>query len=88
LQTACTTALSLARRPHAKAPGRQTPVQELTPPVVVHTDGQEELVHCPLALQVCSVVPEHCVAPGVQTPVHRPALHTKGQGWPSTQRPA
>jgi hypothetical protein len=77
---ACTTALSLARRPHAKVPGRQTPVHELAPPVVVHTDGQVELVHCPLALQVCRVVPEHCVVPGLQTPVHRPALHTNGQG--------
>jgi hypothetical protein len=85
---ACTTALSLVRRPHAKAPGLQTPVHELTPPVVVHTDGQAELVHCPLALQVWSVVPEHCVAPGLHTPVHRPSLHTKGQGCPSTQRPA
>ena len=85
---ACTTALSLVRRPQASAPGLHTPVHALTPPVVVQTDGHAELVHCPLASQVWSVVPEHWVAPGLHTPVHLPALHTKGQGCPSTHRPA
>jgi hypothetical protein len=45
LQTAWTTALSLERRPHARAPGLQTPVQELVPLLVVQTDGHAELVH-------------------------------------------
>jgi hypothetical protein len=73
---AWTTALSLERRPHAKALGLQTPVHALAPPVVVQTDGQAELCHWPLASQVCSVVPEHCVAPGLHVPLHFPALHT------------
>jgi hypothetical protein len=34
------------------------------------------LAHCPLELQLCGVLPEHCVAPGVHTPVHEPELHT------------
>ena len=88
LQMAWTTALSLVRRPHASAPGLQTPVHELVPLLVVHTEGHAELVHCPFASHVCSVVPEHCVAPGLQTPVHLPAVQTKGQGCPSTHLPA
>jgi hypothetical protein len=76
LQMACTTALSLERRPQDNALGLQTPVQALAPPVVVHTDGHVELVHWPVALHVCRVVPEHCVAPGLQTPLHFPALQT------------
>ena len=35
----------------------------------VHADA---LPHCPLALQVCTPLPEHCVAPGTQTPVQTP----------------
>jgi hypothetical protein len=31
------------------------------------------LTHCPLALQLCGVLPEHWVAPGVHTPVQAPA---------------
>jgi hypothetical protein len=88
LHTACTTALSLERRPHARAPGLHTPVQELVPLLVVQTDGHAELVHWPVASHVCSVVPEHWVAPGLQTPLHFPAVQTKGQGWPSTHLPA
>jgi hypothetical protein len=75
LQIACTTAPSFARR-HAKALGLQTPVHALAPPVVVQTEGHAELCHWPLASQVCSVVPEHCVAPGLHVPLHFPALHT------------
>jgi hypothetical protein len=45
LHTAWTTALSLERRPHARAPGLHTPVQELVPLLVVQTDGHAELVH-------------------------------------------
>ena len=29
-----------------------------------------------VGLQLCGVLPEHWVAPGVQTPVQEPALHT------------
>jgi hypothetical protein len=76
LQMAVTGAMSLARRPHDTALGLQTPVHELTPPVVVQTDGQAELCHWPLASQVCSVAPEHCVVPGVHIPLHFPPLHT------------
>jgi hypothetical protein len=76
LHVACTGALSLVRRPHDMALGLQTPVHALTPPVVVQTDGQAELCHWPVASQVCSVMPEHCVAPGLQTPPHVPAVHT------------
>lgn len=79
--------MSLARRPHESVPGLQTPVQELTPLVVVHTEGHVELVHWPVASQVCSVLPEHCVVPGVQTPVHLPALHTNWQACPSVHLP-
>ena len=88
LHTAWTTALSLVRRPHARAPGLHTPVHELLPLVVVQTEGHAELVHWPLASHVWSVVPEHCVAPGLQTPEHFPAAQTKGQGCPSTHLPA
>jgi hypothetical protein len=88
LQMACTMALSLARRPQDSAFGLHTPVQLLVLPLVVQTDGHAEVVHWPVALHVCSVVPEHCVAPGLQTPLHFPALQTKGQGWPSTHLPA
>jgi hypothetical protein len=45
LQIACTTALSLVRRPQAKAPGLHTPVQELVPLLVVQTAGHAELCH-------------------------------------------
>ena len=45
LHIACTTALSVERRPQAKAPGLQTPVQALVPLLVVQTDGHAELVH-------------------------------------------
>lgn len=45
LQMACTTALSLVRRPHARAFGLQTPVQALVPLVVVQTEGHAELCH-------------------------------------------
>ncbi len=76
LQMACTMALSLLRRPQDNAFGLHTPVQALTPLLVVQTEGQAELVHWPLALQVCSVVPEHCVAPGRHTPLHFPAVQT------------
>jgi hypothetical protein len=31
--------------------------------------------HTPLALHVCGCRPLHCVAPGVQTPVHAPDTH-------------
>ena len=88
LHTAWTTALSLVRRPQASAPGLHTPVQALVPPLVVQTEGQAELVHWPFASHVCNVVPEHCVAPGLQTPVHLPAEQTKGQACPSTHLPA
>ena len=88
LQIACTMALSLVRRPHDRAFGLHTPVHALVPPLVVQTEGQAELVHCPLASQVCKVVPEHCVSPGLQTPLHLPALQTKAQGCPSTHLPA
>jgi hypothetical protein len=27
-------------------------------------------------VQVCTLLPEHCVAPGVHTPPHAPELHT------------
>jgi hypothetical protein len=81
-------ALSVLRRPQDKAFGLHTPVHELVPLLVVHTDGQAELVHWPLALHVCRVVPEHWVAPGLQTPLHVPAVQTKGQGCPSTHLPA
>ena len=34
------------------------------------------LPHWPLALHVSTALePEHCVAPGVHTPVHAPATH-------------
>ena len=45
LQMACTTALSLERRPQAKAFGLHTPVQELVPLLVVQTEGHAELCH-------------------------------------------
>ena len=87
LQMACTTALSLARRPQDRAFGLHTPVHALVPALVVQTEGHAELCHWPLASQVCSVVPEHCVAPGLQTPVQVPRLQTKGQGAPLTHLP-
>jgi hypothetical protein len=87
LQMACTTALSLARRPQARAFGLHTPVQALVPLVVLQTAGHAELCHCPFTSQVCSVVPEHWVAPGLQTPVHVPRLQTNGHGCPSTHLP-
>lgn len=37
------------------------------------------LVHCPLELHVCGILPEHCVAPGEHTPVHAPLAHTYWQ---------
>jgi hypothetical protein len=37
--------------------------------------GHVVATHCPLALHVCSVAPEHVVAPGVHTPVHAPPTH-------------
>jgi hypothetical protein len=33
------------------------------------------LPHCPLGLQVSTPLPEHFLAPGVQTPVHPPDTH-------------
>ena len=41
--------------------------------VVVHAAG---LLHWPLLEQVCTPLPEHCVAPGVHTPEHAPLTHT------------
>lgn len=38
----------------------------------VHADA---LPHVPLALHVCTALPEHCVEPGVHTPVHAPETH-------------
>jgi hypothetical protein len=31
--------------------------------------------HAPAAVQVCTPLPEHCVAPGAHTPVHVPLTH-------------
>ncbi len=31
--------------------------------------------HWPLLPHVCTPLPEHCVAPGVHTPVHAPFTH-------------
>jgi len=50
----------------------------------VHAD---ELDHCPVASHVCTLVPEHWVAPGVHTPVHAPSLHTYGHAIGLPQRP-
>jgi hypothetical protein len=33
--------------------------------------------HWPLELQVCTPLPEHCFAPGTQTPVHVPPTHAE-----------
>jgi hypothetical protein len=32
------------------------------------------VLHCPLVPHVCTALPEHCEVPGVQLPVHTPAL--------------
>jgi hypothetical protein len=40
------------------------------------------LPNWPLALQVSTPLPEHCVAPGVHEPVHVPMLQTAGQTVP------
>ncbi len=50
----------------------------------VHVAGAD---HWALALHVSTPLPEHCVAPGVQTPVHWPALQTKEQLDPLCQVP-
>jgi hypothetical protein len=31
--------------------------------------------HWPFEPQICTPLPEHCVAPGVHTPVHAPLTH-------------
>jgi hypothetical protein len=32
--------------------------------------------HAPFESQVCTLLPEHCEAPGTQTPLHAPLRHT------------
>jgi hypothetical protein len=41
--------------------------------LVVQATG---LLHWPVELHVWTPLPEHCVAPGVQTPEHWPLMHT------------
>jgi hypothetical protein len=50
-----------------------TPVQE----PVTHAELTQATAepHCPDALQVCTPLPEHCMAPGEHTPVHEPLAH-------------
>jgi hypothetical protein len=59
--------------------GPQTPVQ--TPLTHVWCVHATAVPHCPLALQVSTPSPEHCTAPGTQTPPQAPPVHTNWHGW-------
>jgi hypothetical protein len=62
---------------HWTAPGAHTPLQDAVPDVTTHACPVHaaEAPQLPLALQVCTPLPEHCVLLGAQTPLHPPDTH-------------
>jgi hypothetical protein len=58
--------VQLGGKPHTPAP--QTGVEALHATAVPHA---------PLALHVCTPLPEHCVCPGPHTPWHEPLTHVR-----------
>ena len=54
--------------------GEQTP--EHAPPPHTYVHAAPSFCHWPLASQSCGCSPVHRLLPGVQTPVHAPALQT------------
>ncbi len=62
---------------HCVCPGLHTPWH--APPTQVCPLHGAGMPHCPLESHVCWLLPEHCIAPGEQTPAQPVALQTKGQ---------
>lgn len=53
-------------------------VWELTQALPQHKEGHTDVTHCPLALQITLLLPEHgWVCPETQTPVQTPAIHVE-----------
>jgi hypothetical protein len=60
---------------HSVAPGVQEPWHEAVPPVTTHAWSEQgaAVPHIPLVPHFwTAALPEHCVAPGAQDPVHTP----------------
>ncbi len=64
---------------HSVVPGTHTPWQEAAPPLCAHAPFTQATAapQAPPEEHVCSPLPEHCVDPGVQEPVHTPPAQTE-----------
>jgi hypothetical protein len=51
-------------------------LQSLQTPAPTHAVHVVPFCQVPVASQVCEMLPLHCFAPGLQTPMHPPAEHT------------